>query len=246
MDKKHIVVNTLIFDDVIKSGMNQIELLDKIHELGISKVEIRREYLRDRNELSELRTKAEELGMELYYSVPDILFEGELLEKETLVQYFKEYTALGAKQLKIVAGYVDELTEEDGETLKALLEEHGIHHLTLENDQSSYSSPQKLKQLVEKLKQKDIETGITFDTGNFLIIGEDPVKSAEVLKDVVTFVHMKNVDRDTHAMTLLDEGSVPMFDVLSVFSDNVDRAIEYPCGNEPFRTLEKEIEKLLK
>lgn len=57
---------------------------------------------------------------------------------------------------------------------------------------------------------------------------------------------MKNVDRDTHAMTLLDEGSVPMFDVLSVFSDNVDRAIEYPCGKEPFMVLKKEIEKVLR
>lgn len=151
MDKKHIVVNTLVFDDVINNGTDQIDLLDKIHELGILKVEIRREYLRDMNELSELRTKAEELRMELYYSVPDILFEGELLEKKTLVQYFEEYTELGAKQLKIVAGYVDELTEEDSETLKSLLDEHGIHHLTLENDQSSYSSPEKLTQLVQKL-----------------------------------------------------------------------------------------------
>lgn len=246
MDKKHLVVNTLVFDDLINKGIYQIDLLDKIHGLGISKVEIRREYLRDTNELSELKKKAERLGIQLYYSVPDILFEGELLEKDTLLKYFNEYTALGAKQLKIVAGYLDELTKKDGETLKSLLDEYGIHHLTLENDQSSYSSPEKLKLLITKLEDKGIQAGITFDTGNFLITGQNPVKSAKALKDVVTFIHMKNIDASTHEMTLLEEGAVPMFEVLDVFSDDVDRAIEYPCGNEPFKVLEKEIEKLLK
>lgn len=246
MKKEHLVVNTLVFNDWIKDGTYQLELLEKINELGIKKVEIRREYLRDENELSELKTKAEELGIELYYSVPDILFEGKLLKKETLVQYFKEYASMGAKQLKIVAGYVDELAEEDSKILKTLLDEYSIHHLTLENDQSSYSTPEKLKQLIQQLKQKNIQAGLTFDTGNFLIIGQDPVKCAKELKDSVTFIHMKNVDAETHEMRLLDEGSIPMFDVLSNFSDDVDRAIEYPCGNNPFSVLEKEIEKLLK
>lgn len=71
------------------------------------------------------------------------------------------------------------------------------------------------------------------------------MQSAKVLKDEVTFIHLKNVKGDTHEMTLIDEGDIPMFDVLSVFSDEVNRAIEYPCGNDPFKTVEKEIEKLV-
>lgn len=119
-------------------------MLDDIHQLGIKKVEVRREYLRDSSELLELREKAQRLGIELFYSVPDILFEGELLAKETLTQYFDEYNQLGAKQIKLVAGYADKISESDLDTLKILLREYDIHHLTLENDQSDYSTPEKL------------------------------------------------------------------------------------------------------
>lgn len=246
MKQENLVINTLVFDELINKGTYQIDLLDRIHELGIKKVEIRREYLRDEDELTELKEKAKGLGMELFYSVPDILFQGKLLDQDTLVRYFEEYNMLGAKQLKIVAGYAEAPSEEEMEMLEELMEEYYIHHLTLENDQSDYSTPEKLKRLLQQLLDIGIPAGLTFDTGNFLIIGEDPVKAAETLKEDVSFVHMKNVKSDTHELTLLDEGDVPMFDVIDVFPENIHYAIEYPCGSNPFETVEKEIQKLTK
>lgn len=246
MKQENLVINTLVFDELINKGTYQIDLLDRIHELGIKKVEIRREYLRDEDELTELKEKAKGLGMELFYSVPDILFQGKLLDQDTLVRYFEEYNMLGAKQLKIVAGYAEAPSEEEMEMLEELMEEYYIHHLTLENDQSDYSTPEKLQRLLQQLLDIGIPAALTFDTGNFLIIGEDSVKAAETLKEDVSFVHMKNVNADTHELTLLDEGDVPMFDVIEVFPEDIHYAIEYPCGSNPFDTVEKEIQKLTK
>jgi len=157
MKQGNIVLNTLALKDLIEGGEYQVDLLDDIHQLGLKKVEIRREYLRNKEELAELKEKAEHLDIELFYSVPDILFEGSLLAEETLTQYFEEYNQLGAKQLKLVAGYIDNVSATDMEKLKSLINHYEIHHLTLENDQSGYSSPEKLKQLVHRLNYAEMK-----------------------------------------------------------------------------------------
>lgn len=83
--------------------------------------------------------------MTLYYAVPDVLFPGVLMSKETLRQYFEEYSSLGAKQFKNVAGYDEDINDVDIEILKSLMTEYGILHLTLENDQEDYSTSEKIK-----------------------------------------------------------------------------------------------------
>lgn len=246
MKNKQLVMNTYVFEELMKEGQFQIEWLEAIKNLGIDTVEIRREYLRDADELAELKAKAEELEMTLFYAVPDILFEGALMKEEKLTNYFEEYRQLGAKQFKIVAGYTDEMTDEDVNLLKSSMNDYSIHHLALENDQADYSTPEKMQVMVHNLKAAGLSVGVTFDTGNFLITGQSPLECAKVLKDDVTFVHMKNVKADTHEMTLIDEGDVPMFEVIDVFGEDVNFAIEYPCGTDPFKTVKGEIEKIKK
>ena len=246
MEDKNLVLNTYVFEELMKQGQFQIEWLEKIKDLGIQTVEIRREYLRDRKELAELKGKATELDMTLYYAVPDVLFPGVLMSKETLHQYFEEYSALGANQFKNVAGYDEDINDVDIEILKSLMTEYGILHLTLENDQEDYSTSEKIKGILDKLKDAGINAGMTFDTGNFLATGQSPLESAKALKDDVTFFHMKNIKADTKEMTLIDEGDISMLEILAVFSEEVNRAIEYPCGGNPFETVKGEIEKLKK
>src|SRR4051794_9343775 len=101
MNNKQLVMNTYVFEELMKEGQFQIEWLEAIKDLGIDTVEIRREYLRDADELGELKAKAEKLGMTLFYAVPDVLFEGVLMEERKLAKYFEEYDQLGAKQFKI-------------------------------------------------------------------------------------------------------------------------------------------------
>ena len=101
-----------------------------------------------------------------------------------------------------------------------------------------------MKKILDKLKDGGIDVGMTFDTGNFLATGQSPIETAKALQDEVTFIHMKNIKAVTKEMTLIDEGDIPMFELLEIFSDDVNRAIEYPCGNTPFETVKGEIEKI--
>lgn len=84
----------------------------------------------------------------------------------------------------------------------------------------------------------------TFVFEELLKAGQSLLECAQELKDMVTFIHMKIVDAETGAIRLFDQGDVPMLEVLAVFDDEVKRAIEYPCGTEPFETVKGEIEKL--
>lgn len=122
--------------------------------------------------------------------------------------------------------------------------EYGVAHLALENDQDDYSTPTKMRVIIEALREAGISAGITFDIGTFIITGQSLLECAQELKDMVTFIHMKIVDAETGAIRLFDQGDVPMLVVLAVFDDEVKRAIEYPCGAEPFETVKGEIEKL--
>lgn len=245
MNQKSLVMNTFVFESLLEQGQSQIDWLEGIKDLGIDVVEVRREYFRDEAEITELKEKAEELEMELFYAVPDTLIQGRLMDAEKLSEYFKEYQALGAKQFKIVAGYTDGLTEEELSKLKDLMTEYGVRHLALENDQADYSTPAKLRAIIEQLNEAGISASITFDTGNFIITGQSPLECARQLKDIVSFIHMKNVMADSGEIRLIDQGDVAMFEVLEVFDDNVMRAIEYPCGDDPFTTVQAEIEKIL-
>lgn len=245
MKQTSLVMNTFVFESLLDAGQSQVDWLAGIKDLGIDVVEVRREYFRDDEEIIEIKDKAEALDMELFYAVPDTLIQGRLMDAEKLSEYFKEYKDLGAKQFKIVAGYTDGLTEEELASLKGLMTEYGVRHLALENDQSDYSTPAKMRAIIEQLREAGISAGITFDTGNFIITGQSPLESAQELKDIVTFIHMKNVVAESGEIRLIDQGDVPIFEVLAVFDQDVPRAIEYPCGEDPFTTVQSEIEKIL-
>src|SRR5699024_12645948 len=119
--------------------------------------------------------------MTLYYAVPDVLFPGVLMSKETLHQYFEEYSALGANQFKNVAGYDEDINDVDIEILKSLMTEYGILHLTLENDQEDYSTSDKIEGILDKLKDAGINDGMTFDNVNYLTKGQSSLDRALVL-----------------------------------------------------------------
>lgn len=245
MNKEMIVVNMLVFDELVQEGKKQLDFFEGLSQLGIKKIEIRRDYIKDAREFRDLKDAAERYGFELLYSVPELLYTNQMMKETDLRLYAKEAHTLGAKQLKFGAGYFEEVSTEDVQTLNKVLEEYGIAHFTIENGQESYSTAAKLNQLCTQLIEKGASVSVTFDTGNFMYVHEDPVKNAELLKNNVTYVHLKDVTTDTLQMTLLGEGDISVKEVLSLFPSDINTAIEYPCGSEPLKVLKKEIAKLV-
>lgn len=240
-----IVVNMLVFDELVKEGKKQLDFFEGLSQLGIKKVEIRRDYIKEESEFKALNEAAQLYGFELLYSVPELLYTGQMMEETTLISYAKEANELGAKHLKFGAGYFEEVSTEDARILNKVMQEYGIDHFTIENGQESYSTAEQLNQLCTRLTEKGATVSVTFDTGNFIFVHEDPVKNALILKKNVTYVHLKDIKAATREMTLLNEGDIAVAEVLKVFPSDINTAIEYPCGHDPLDGLKKEIAKLV-
>ena len=240
-----IVVNMLVFDELVKEGKKQLEFFEGLSQLGIKKIEIRRDYIKEESEFKALKEAAQLYGFELLYSVPELLYTGQMMEETALISYAKEANELGAKHMKFGAGYFEEVSAEDARILNKVMKEYGVDHFTIENGQESYSTAEQLNQLCTQLIEKGAAVSITFDTGNFMFVHEDPVKNAVLLKENVTYVHLKDIKAATVEMTLLNEGDISITEVLKVFPSDINTAIEYPCGHDPLDGLKKEIAKLV-
>ena len=201
-------------------------------------------------ELTTTKEHAERLELKLFYSVPSTLFvSGELNPK--LEDFFMEAKEMNAKQIKLTMGGFDNFTEQIQTQLKTLLETYPTIKLSIENDQSvAGGSAEVLSNFIISAHQLDLPLGVTFDTGNFAYIGETPEEAPHLLKDIVTYLHIKSVslkDDSNLDLAMFETGDFDLSTVLNVFNPNTPAAIEYPCGNKDtaLDVLEKEL-KIIK
>lgn len=247
MEKELLVINTLVFRNQLKDGMLQSELLDVIHNLGIKKVEIRREFIRDFNlELIDLRDKANSIDMELFYSIPDSLYKDGVIQFESIETYFKEAYTIGCTNVKMNIGIYNMVTSEDVNRINKLCEQYLIK-LTVENDQTEIGGKLTvIKTFIEKYKQLGGKISFTFDIGNWIWQNEDPMENAKQLKEYVTYIHIKDVLGNENPKTvLLNEGELAWKSILAILPQDVPLAIEYPCGTNAAKQLATEVDKLM-
>lgn len=246
MEIENIVVNTLVFDEYLKRGVPQHELISKISTLGIRKVEVRKEYIKNEEEFGLIQEAAKNFGMELFYSIPELLFEGKMIENYKMKAFFEEAEKIGASYIKMTGGHSKEITQKNVDFINRLIEEYEIKGFTVENDQvASYSTGDNLLQLVRTLKNKGADISITFDIGNFIYVHEDPVENAKKMSDMVSIIHLKDVKQNPLETTLLGQGDIPIQSVLNCLPKNLNVVIEYPCGSHPLDVLKQELNKLL-
>ena len=240
---EEIIVNTLVFEHELTRGKKQHELLEPLNALGINKVEVRREYISD---YKEIKSAAERFNMEIRYSVPERLYSNSLLDEKLLSTFFEEAKLLNSKHIKMTGGYAEEIKREDVDLLNRLISQYGISKFTIENDQNPvYSTGKNFQRLIRELRSKGANISLTFDIGNFLYVGEDPIVNAKLLTDFITVVHLKDVARETLTTVPLGEGDISFKEVFKYVPNSSDLVIEYPCGFNPLDSIKKEIKKLL-
>lgn len=247
MDKRVLVINTLVFLEQQKAGTIQSEMLNVINQLGIKKAEIRREFIKDMNsELIDINKKSLDLNMELFYSVPDVLYKDGELQYEIIETYFKEAFTMGCSNVKMNIGKYDVVTLDDVNRINKLCDKYSIN-LKVENDQSEEDGKVlKIKTFVEDYKQLGGNISVTFDTGNWIWQNEDPIENARQLKEYVTYIHLKDVKGNEKPKTvLLNDGDIAWKSILDILPKDVPLALEYPCGKDAAKQLEAELEKLL-
>ncbi|WP_066891685.1 sugar phosphate isomerase/epimerase [Clostridium nigeriense] len=244
MKREKIVINTLVLLEDLKSGVPQSLIMDKVNDIGIKNVEIRREFIKNFNEeVLNIREKANKYNMRIFYSVPELLFKANKLRVKEIEGFFNEAYNMSSHNIKMIIGEIDELTEEDVNIINDLCEKYSIE-LTVENDQTPENGRvEKIYNFLKRNKELGGNISFTFDVGNWIFQDEDPIKNAERLKEFVTYVHLKNATED-RKNTLIDKGILNIEKILINLPNNLPMALEYPCNS--IEEINSEIEKILK
>ncbi|APX71802.1 TIM barrel protein [Companilactobacillus allii] len=230
-----LILNTLIFAKDVENGTSQVSLLECASKLGAYGVEVRREYFKDiKNELSDVARRANEDGLKLYYSVPDVIFEEDGSLNPKITQYFSEGETMGIKKIKFNIGHFDRFTG----NLKKVLGELPIDkiEMNVENDQTQISgSVSSLLTFLKAVKENNIDIGYVYDLGNWAFTEQDAVDSAKALATYTRYIHLKNIVSSNGSLSTSADLNNGIFDwkkVLTYLPNNVDLALEYPIDTD--------------
>ena len=244
MNKNQLVVNTLVFLNDLKNGINQSIIMDTINELGIKNIEVRREFIKDFDkELETIREKSKLYNMNIYYSVPEWMYKENKLLVDDIEKYLKEAKKMNCHQVKLNIGQYDEVTVEDIEILNKFSKKYKVK-LTVENDQTSLNGKSEfINKFLVQAKKLGGDITFTFDIGNWVFQEEDPLKNAALLKSFVTYIHLKDMDKERNNV-LLNEGVIDWEKVIDKLPKDLPIALEYPCNTKEI--LQLEINKIYK
>jgi len=244
---KEIVINLLVFADAVSKGTKQAELFPEVASLGVKKVEVRREWIQDFTaELPQMQSKAEEFDLEIYYSIPAVLFKKGKLDCDGLLQVLQEANVLGATRIKFAVGEFDATAQTELIALKDILNKHTVL-LTVEGDQSHKNGRiEPILGLMEASRTNDVPVYTTYDVGNFVFVGQEPLYNAVKLSPYVRYIHLKDVEITPQGPQVrsLDEGHINWRAALSLLPKDVPIGIEFPCGQQPQELLAKTIKQI--
>ncbi|WP_052409901.1 sugar phosphate isomerase/epimerase family protein [Paenibacillus durus] len=247
-----VFVPTSVFGSACE---RQYGLTELIRSGGAVGIEIRRElFAPGALPLAECREAILRSGLRCVYSVPMELWNPEgTLNEEKLSHILAEAAVLRPEMLKVSLGHYaaipgfaseDELRGTEHERLGQLerllqgyRETAGALTLLIENDQTSYGGgAENLKAFFQAVEHCGLSgVKMTFDTGNWLYSGEDPLKAAETFAPYVAYIHCKHVIRSDGMWVTLplpqDEDAL-WRKLLGLLPGNVPRAIEFGLPGE--------------
>lgn len=245
MKNEVIVVTAAYGRDQIATLGGQQAVIPTVAAAGADGVEIRRELFNEKElkNLSALGETIAEAGLTAFYSIPEALFTeaGEL--NPDLDRHFAEAGQLHAQRLKYSLGHY-----RPGFGCTDLREKLAGQpfQLVVENDQTECG---KLTAL-NRYFQHNGETGtsMTFDMGNWLWVGDDPIAAAECLSPYVSYIHVKAVKSEGngwHAVAL-DEADNLWRQTLSRLPVGVPRGIEFPLEGDDLVAVTRHYVELLR
>ena len=244
---KQIGINLLVFKNDLDNGIGQEKILSEIASLGVSIVEIRREYLKCSNEeLIEINKLARKLNLEIYYSVPEkIAYEKKI--NSNIKVYFEEAKQMGSTHIKFNIGDLENLDICEIKKLKDIINSFDMK-ITIENDQTPENGTLKsVINAIDVINNTLLPIGYTFDLGNWYWQNEDPKNAFNLLNSKITVFHLKNIDilNNVPSTTLLSEGKIDWVSMLKEISKDVPIIIEYPIEKDNILAEVEQVKKAL-
>ncbi|KRN33463.1 sugar phosphate isomerase/epimerase family protein [Weissella halotolerans] len=228
-----LFLNTWVFLDQIKAGRQQAELVPLVAHLGASGIEIRREYLQDRQaELPKIREATNKYQLALAMSIPDELFVDGQLNPE-LPTYIAELKLVGASKAKFNLG---DFSHFKGDLVAAFANWPDDIALNIENDQTATSGQaEPIANFLRAAQKEDLKIGYVYDLGNWAYTKGDAVASAKLLAPWTDYIHLKNVAETPAGLAVTTDLNQGLFDwrqIYRILGHDKDVALEFPMPNQ--------------
>lgn len=247
MERKIIVVTAAYGHDQVAALGGQVGTLPIIADAGADGVEIRRELLND-EELSHLPSLAFAIDMHnllVCYSAPEplCLVDGTLNPR--LPALLEEARTLKALWLKVSLGHFKDNAVL--ETLRGWLAASDVP-LVVENDQTECGKLAPMLRFKAACHTAHLPVTLTFDTGNWLWVGDEPEEAARQLAPAVSYVHVKAVKcaGDKHCATPPNAENPRWLALLDALPGDVPRGIEFPLEGDDLTAVTRHYVSLLR
>lgn len=239
--------------------LSPCQVLEFFRENGAPYVELLDNYMSTKEEKEQIKACLNSLGLKVSsYSISNNFVTDEEARREQ-IEYVKEAVAYAkyfdASIIRVFcANATDKYTYEQGldmiidsfrQCVKTA-EEAGVI-FSLENHGMFAGKAEQVKHIIDAVGSKALRA--TTDTGNFLLVCENPLDSIKTLLNYVGFVHFKDfkkavnegytaLDGSRYTGTVIGEGEVPLPQIVSLLRQNgYDGflSIEYEGGNDGLR-----------
>lgn len=247
MKREVIVVTAAYGREKIAALGGQQAVVPIVAAAGADGVEIRRELFSE-NELQTLPALGKAIagaGLAAVYSVPEALFTEQGLLNPHLDRHFAEAEQLNAQRLKYSLGHYQRGF--DAAALREKLAGQAVQ-LVVENDQTECGTLAALDSYVQDGGDARADSGLTFDMGNWLWVGDDPIAAARRLGRYVSYIHVKAAARKGHAWQAmaLDDADNLWRETLALLPRDVPRGIEFPLEGDDLVAVTRHYVDLLK
>lgn len=247
MSRKIMVVTAAYGAEKVRQAGGQRAMLPVIAAAGADGVEIRRELLSS-DELLALPALGESvalLGLQACYSAPAALFMPDGSLNPDLPRYLREAQTLNALWLKVSLGHFSD--KQPLAALRALLGESSIA-LVVENDQTDCGQLAPMQRFNAACQVMALPVTLTFDTGNWLWVGESPEEAARHLAPGVSYIHVKAAvahNQQFHAIPP-DRADSRWLALLDQLPGDVPRGIEFPLEGPDLTAVTRHYVNLLR
>ena len=226
MKPEIIVVTAAYGRDRIGELGGQQAVVPIVAAAGADGIEIRRELCSEAEiqQLPALGKAISDAGLTAFYSVPEALYTEEGALNPRLASHLNEAQQLNARLIKYSLGHYQ--PGSDGSPLR-----DGLPlTLVVENDQTDCGTLAALNGYFSD----NAPVGMTFDMGNWLWVGDDPIRAAGKLASFVSYVHVKAAapTADGWRAIALDEADNLWRETLALLPSDVPRGIEFPLEGD--------------
>lgn len=225
-------INTIAYLWTIKEGISQADLFDHAKSCGAKILEVRREYIK-KEHLSPIKQRSQQLGMTVYYSVPEELLKNGRVNQPILNEVMSEAKIFDAKCVKFSLGDIRGVCDEELKSLADFVKQSGRVVLIENGPGGPEGDADLLAQFFKRQDDIGGTIGLTFDTGNFEAAGYNAFECAKRFNSRTRWIHLKDMKKQEAGteLAMLGEGDIDFHAIIPLFGSDIPIAIEYPCSS---------------